>query len=230
MESVTVTEKNINPKITSGERIALVQDIKYPLFSSDDKEKNALCQKMNRFYSEIARKYSSYGKKKAEKIVGKAGDKSRPAVMAMKYTVTFCGECIVSVVLDLSFSKGDRIKMRRFSQMWSVKECCALSVGDVLNLSMENKKRICELVKKSVSAERKRGKKQYCDNFEIKAKKHFCFNNSFAAPTGMVFFFDAGVLREERYGACGFVVPYVSVKDMIKKDFSALLEDNKGNL
>lgn len=231
MNSITVAEKTISLKIPSEERIAVVQDIKYPVFSSENKEKNALCKKMNKFYFDVAHKYSSFGQKKPVKASAKVQNENiTPAVMTMKCTVSFCGECIVSVVQDLSFSKGKSIKMRRFSQMWSVKENCLLSVSDVLNLSMENKKRLWEIVVKNLSAEAGKKKNRYFPDFEIRAKKHFCFNNSFAAPAGMVFFFDAGVLRDEKYGASGFVVPYRLLKNVLRKEFQVLYENEKGDL
>ena len=53
MNSITVAEKTISLKIPSEERIAVVQDIKYPVFSSENKEKNELCKKMNKFYFDV---------------------------------------------------------------------------------------------------------------------------------------------------------------------------------
>ena len=42
---VTVSEKKIKSKIKSGDRVAVIENIKYPFFEGDGNEK--LCKKMN---------------------------------------------------------------------------------------------------------------------------------------------------------------------------------------
>lgn len=218
MENINVTEKKITSKTAIGEKTVVVENIRYPFFESDDKKSKDLCNKMNAFYEAVAKKYSAYARNAVIKKIKKCLNTCEiPVCMGMKYQVCFFSQSVISVVLDLSFSEGKRVKMRRFSQMWNCKNRSIISVGNLLDLSMKNKKNLLEKVLEKALKESENIKKEYFNDLSAKVRKNFCFNNSFAAPMGMVFFFDAGILREEKYGACCFVVPYNEIKDMLKE-------------
>ena len=51
--SVTVTEKSIKNKVKIGEKIAVVENIKYPYFESE--RYTILCKRMNEFYGRLRR-------------------------------------------------------------------------------------------------------------------------------------------------------------------------------
>ena len=220
MENINVTEKKITSKTAIGEKTVVIENIKYPFFESEDKKSKELCNKMNAFYEAVAKKYSAYARNAVVKKIRKSLNTCKiPVCMGMKYQVSFCSKKVISVVLDLSFSEGKKVKMKRFSQMWNCENKCIISVGNLLDLSMKNKKNLLEKVVEKAVKESENVKKEYFNDTSAKVRKNFCFNNSFAAPLGMVFFFDAGILRAEKYGACCFVVPYNEIKDMLKEQF-----------
>jgi len=231
MPILNVSEKKIDSKISVGERTAVVENIKYPHFDVESEKYKKLCDKMNSFYAKIAEKYSSYARIGLVKKIRKNMRLCKlPMCLSMKYAVSECGEKIVSVVLDLSFSEGKRIKMRRFSQMWHLDKLDIILLRDVLKLDIKNKKMLWEKVVEKAFTEINKGNKEYFDDAEQRVRKHFCFNNSFITPKGVAFFFDSGTLRPEKYGACCFVVPFRTVRDIINPVYFDLPQDSDGDL
>ncbi len=180
---------------------------------------------MNAFYEKIASKYSNYGDRILSKKVKRMAKKCRlPLCLGMKCTVSIAGESIVSVVLDLSCSEGKNIRMRRFTQMWSLRGAQAITIGELLELSAKNKKCILDLVLEQAKKQSLKANKGFYPDVEGRVRKHFCFNNCFASPSAMVFFFDAGTLRQSKYGACCFAVPYEKLEGITK--FRLVDDDN----
>ena len=131
--SIIVSEKKLKSKSKQGDRIIVTENIKYPHFESEKHRK--LCEKMNRFYSSVAEKYSYFARKKLpSKIKLSKFRYNLPTAVSMNYTIALCNDEIVSVVLDLAFSEGKNVKCRRFSQMWSLERQDILPLSEFLNL------------------------------------------------------------------------------------------------
>lgn len=231
MENLKIIERTISSSIEMKGKVVVVEKIKYPYFECDDEKDKVLFEKMNSFYNSVAEKYSNYARRgMAKKIAKNMGKCTLPVCMGMKYAVSSACDDITSVVLDLSFSEGDKIRMRRFSQMWYGREKRIISIGQLLDLSMENKKILLDMVLSKVSEEASKGRKGYFEDVVSGAKKHFCFGNSFLAPDGIVFFFESGILKPEKYGAVCFVIPYDNIRHMLKPDFSHSFDNKKQEL
>ena len=213
---VIVSEKGIKSKIKLGERVAVVENIKYPYFESEKHKK--LCGRMNDFYSSVAEKYSFHARNRLPKRIKLARVTCKlPMVLAMNYTVALCNEDVVSVVLDLVFSQGKNMKMRRFSQLWSVKKCDMLAISDVLKKGSAGK--LYSYVLTSAKKNGESGTFGYFDDYPLKLGKSFDIKNCFAVPKGLCFFVNAGILSPVKYGASNFILPFESIKDLIKDDF-----------
>lgn len=220
MSIVKVSEKKINSTVSIGDKTAVIENIRYPYFEEESQEDKGLCGKMNSFYTKIAEKYSSYARLGLVKKIRRNMKNCRlPMCLGMKFAVSECGGNIISVVLDLSFSEGRSIRMRRFSQMWHREKKDMITVNSIVNLNLKNKKRLVEILMSQADEKFKESTKDYFSDYLARMKKYFCFGNCFASPSGLVFFFDAGVLREEKYGATCFVVPYENITDMLDKRF-----------
>ncbi len=217
MQAFKISEKRIDIKTLVGTKTGIIQSIKYPFFESREQDMEKLADKMNGFYEKTARKYSSYGEKILSKKVGRMAKKCRlPLCMGMKYTAVENDGGIISVVLDLSCSEGKNIRMRRFTQMWSKEKAKLMTTGELLDLSAKNKKYIFDLVTEQAKNMSTKANKEFYPDVEKRVKYHFCFNNCFASPSGVVFFFDAGTLRQTKYGACCFVVPYKKLDGIVR--------------
>lgn len=216
--SITVSEKKIKNKIMSGDRASVVLNIKYPFFESE--KHSVLCKKMNKFYSDVAEKFShNTSSRILRKIKLKGSSPRLPVSLSMRYTVALCNDKIVSIVLDLSLSDGAVTKTRRFSQMWSTQKKDIVFLRELLRTDRRSRKKIFSYVS---SAARDNGKNPafgYYDGFGKKLIKSFDISNCFAAPNGLCFFINAGILSPEKYGASSFVLPFDELSDVLKGDF-----------
>ncbi len=215
---VTVSEKRIKSKIKSGDRTAVIENIKYPFFEGEKSEK--LCKRMNDFYSDIAEKYSYHARIRLPKRIKSRRVTCRlPMTVTMNYTIAFCDENIISVVLDLSFSEGKNIKMRRFSQMWGVERQDMLSPYEIIRTDGQAKKSI---YRKILSIAKENGENPafgYVEDYPAKLSKHFDLRNVFVVPKGVCFFVNAGILSPEKYGASNFILSFESLKGLMTADF-----------
>lgn len=215
---ITVTEKRIKNKIVTGETVAVVLDIKYPFFESE--RHGVLCKKMNKFYFDVAEKFShNTSSRLLRKIKLKGNSQRLPVSLSMRYTVALCNEKIVSVVIDLALSDGTVTKTRRFSQMWSTQKKDIVFLRELLRTDRGSRKKIFSYVS---SVARDNGKNPafgYYDGFAKKLIKSFDISNCFAAPNGLCFFINAGILSPEKYGASSFVLPFDELSDVLKGDF-----------
>ncbi len=219
MTVFNVTEKKITSKINSHDKTVIIENIKYPHFDAKEQADKELCEKLNNFYGKIAEKYSTYARVKLVKKIHRNTRLCKtPMCLGMNYTVSECGKDIISVVLDLSFSEAKSLKMKRFSQMWHKEKREMISVGQIMDLSIKNKKILWETVLNQAINQSQKKKNEYYPDVALRIKKNFCFNNCFMTPAGVTFFFDAGVLRPEKYGASCFVLPYETIKDILKSD------------
>ncbi|MBP3580794.1 MAG: hypothetical protein J6K12_06065, partial [Clostridia bacterium] len=147
MTVFNVTEKKINSKINSHDKTVIIENIKYPHFEAKEQADKELCEKLNDFYGKIAEKYSTYARVKLIKNIHRNTRLCKtPMCLGMNYTVSECGKDIISVVLDLSFSEAKSLKMKRFSQMWHKEKGEMISVGQIMDLSIKNKKILWETV------------------------------------------------------------------------------------
>lgn len=216
--SVTITEKVIKSKIKSGDKTIVVENIKYPYFESETHQK--LCKKMNEFYSSVAEKYSNHVKNKlAGKIKRITSHAKLPAIVRMNYTAVLCCEKIISVVLDLSFLQGEKIKERRFSQMWSIKRGDVLPLSEILETNNKSRKTILSYMQKKAEENGRNSAFGYFSDYSSRLTKNFSISNGFVAPNGVCFFINAGVLSPVKYGACNFVIPFDEIKSIAKGDF-----------
>lgn len=215
---IIVSEKGIKSKIKLGERVAVIENIKYPYFESEKHKK--LCKKMNDFYLWAAEKYSYYVRNKLpKKIRLSARKRNLPLTLSMCYTVAHCDEKIISVVLDLSLSDGKNIKKRRFSQLWSVKSADILPLSEFMKRGREVREKIYDFV---LGCARKNGDNNafgYYDDYIKRLEKNFNPKNCFVTPKGLCFFIDAGILSPPKYSSCNFVMGFDLLEDVVNADF-----------
>ena len=230
MSYFNITEKYISSKIDIKGKSAVTESIKYPSFESTEEKFSSLCTKLSRFYSVIAAKYSSYARHGLVKKISRNPQLfSTPVNLSMNYTVTNISEKVLSVVIDLCFSRDGKIRMRRFSQVWDTDTAKLLRAGSLFKLTMENKKTISDYIKKE--AETYLEKHNDCfDNALSKVQKHFCFNNCFITPNGISFYFDAGLLRAEKYGPVCFIVPFSGLSGILCPPLASQITENTGDL
>jgi len=215
---VTVSEKKIKSKIKSGDRIAVIENIKYPFFEGDGNEK--LCKKMNNFYSDIAEKYSYHARIRLPKRIKSRRFTSRlPLTVTMNYTISFCDESIISVVLDLSFAEGKKIKMRRFSQIWGVERQDMLSPCEIIRTDRKARKSIYPRILAIAKENGENPAFGYLEDYPAKLSKYFDLQNVFIVPNGMCFFINAGILSPAKYGANNFILGFESLKGLLAEDF-----------
>ena len=218
--SISVSEKKIKSKIKIGDRVAVTENIKYPFFEGEKNDK--LCRRMNAFYSSVAEKYSYHARKKLpQRINIKKHLRKLPLAVSMNYNVAFCGESIISVVLDLAFTSGKTVKMRRFSQMWSTEKSDIEPLSDVLETDRKSQKKLYSLVLALAGENIGNPAFGYYDDCLSALRKSFDVRNCFAVPNGLCFFVDAGILAPVKYGPSNFVVPYNTLEDILKGGFMA---------
>lgn len=216
--SISVIEKKIKSKIRVGERVAVIENIKYPYFESEKHTK--LCKKMNEFYSSVAEKYSYHARgkllKKAKNIKGTS---SGPYHVGMNYTIALCDDRILSIVLDVTFSHGKNIRTRRFSQMWSTQNADILPLCEVIKSDRATKKKILSLVTACAKENAENPAFGYFENYLAGMSRSFDTRNCFIVPKGICFFINAGILAPLKYGACNFVMTYGKLKGMLCDEF-----------
>lgn len=215
---VAVIEKKIKSKIKSGDRVAVVENIKYPFFEDNGNEK--LCKRMNDFYSAVAEKFSYHARIRLPKRIKSRRITCRlPMTLTMNYTVALCNENVISVVIDLAFTEGRNLKTRRFSQVWGVKKQDILSYSEILKQGRKERKKIYSYV---VSIAKKNGENPafgYFGDYLMKLTKHFDLRNLFIVPKGICFFVNAGILSPAKYGANNFVLGFDSLEGLIYEEF-----------
>ncbi len=219
--SVRISEKRIKSKIKIGETVAVIENIKYPMFEvqEGDESKKAL-EKINAFYAEVAEKYSSHARIKLPKRIKPSFKTSRlPLSVGMNYTASFVDGKRVSIVLDLVFSEGKKLRMKRFSQTWSVKTGEMIPVSEIIKTDLKSKKKILSMVTNSARENFENPSFGYYENYLPRLIKNFHVNNCFVVPNGIAFFVQSGVLRAEKYGATSFVLPYTRLSGIINPDF-----------
>ena len=223
--SINISGKNIKSKIKLGERVAVVENIKYPYFESDTDKK--LIEKMNSFYSSVAEKYSRFSHVKLiRKIKHKTDRIKLPVTLSMNYMTALCDENIVSIVLDLTFCEGKNVKTRRFSQRWSFEKKDIISISEILSSDRKSLKTIYSRI---LSIAEKNAENSACgdfDDYKRKLERNLRFDCCFAVPNGLCFFVNAGVISPLKYGVNSFVVPYEELSEVIKWDFSEKSEQN----
>ena len=217
----SVSERQIKSKIRSGDRVVVLENIKYPFF--EDEKNKKLCAKMNAFYGGIAEKYSYYARKKLPKKLKPRLGYKPPVTVSMSYTVSFINETIISIVLDLSFLSGKNCKTRRFSQMWSVEKRDIVPLGEVFDIGRQSRKRIYALVLPELRENAENPDFGYYADYLVRFNKSFDVRNSFAVPNGICFFINAGILSPKKYGVNGFVLSYDKLSDILKEGFKTKL-------
>lgn len=219
--SINITQKNIKSKIKAGETVAVIENIKYPHFSCEKDEKyNKLCGRMNAFYSSVAEKYSYHARNRLPKRIklNKLTCKL-PMVLAMNYTIALCDEKIVSVVLDLTFTEGKNVRMKRFSQLWSADRGNILTANEIIKTDRESRKKIHSRILKIAKENGETGAFGYYGDYLIRLSKNFNIRNCFVVPNGLCFFVGGGIMSPVKYGANNFILPFESIKDVLKGDF-----------
>ena len=223
--SISVTEKKIKSKIRLGERVAIIENIKYPQFEGE--KDAALCKRMNAFYTSVAEKYSFHARNKLPKRIKlQKHFRKLPLTLSMSYTVVFCREKIISVVLDLAFTEGRNIKTRRFSQMWSIEKGDIIPLHDVVLQSRGAEKKLYSLILSAARENSENPAFGYYDDCLTKLRKNFDVRSCFAAPEGICFFINAGILSPVRYGSANFILPYDSLDGIVKSDFLPKKSEN----
>ena len=217
---MNILQKRIKSKVEKDGRVLVVENIKYPVF--EDGENKKLCDVMNKFYRGVAEKYSGYGNRILPRKLIKAKIKCKtPFYIAMNYVCSVNENGIISVVLDLTYSEGKNVKMRRFSQMWSIEKQDMLTHREFLKQSLvavkTAKSNVLELAKENAE----NPAFGYFGDYLLRLNKAFSLNNCFALANGVAFFVQAGTLCNEKYGASTFVVPYSKLSQVVNSKFLA---------
>lgn len=216
--SVNISEKKIKSKVKTGERVAVVENIKYPYFESEKHKK--LCSKMNEFYSSVAEKYSFHARNKLPKKIKLSRLTCKlPMTVSMNYTIALCSEKAVSVVLDIAFAEGKTFRTRRFSQVWGIEKKDILRIGEIINIDRQSTKKIYSYISAVAKENSENPAFGYFDDYAKRLSRSFERENCFLVPNGLCFFINAGVLSPLKYGANSFVLPFSKLDGIIKGDF-----------
>ncbi len=228
MSFITWSEKVIKSKINVGERVGVVENIKYPFFETSLEGKNKkLCAKMNEFYGLAAQKYSGRIRTTLVKSVARKGNLVRlPVNAGMKCAVTFADDNIISVVLDLYVGNGDKMKMKRFSQMWSIQTGNIIPVCEFVRTGKTAKRKILSNILISAKENAKNPSFGYYDNFMEKLKHNLSIANCFVVPAGIAFFVQPGKIRPTKYGATVFVLPKSALDGIINNKIYSKNSEN----
>lgn len=210
----------IKEKLNVGKSAEVLINIKYPSFKAEGEDKSRLCDKMNSFYEDIAKKYFRNAKERIPNRLAKiSANESVNASALMKYTVSVCDEKIICVVVDFYFYFGEKLKTRRFSQTWNTESGCILPTGKIFKTNKDGRKKIYSFVLTLAHKNHSDSSFGYYDDYEKRLRKAFDTESFFISPRGICFFVNAGIISPAKHGACCFVLPYESVKDIISKDF-----------
>ena len=180
---------------------------------------------MNDFYSSVAEKYSYHARVKLTKKIAKSSV-SAPCHVGMNYTVALCDDRVVSIVLDVTFSRGKKLRTRRFSQMWSVQNGDILPVCEILKTDKETKKKTYSLITACAKENAENPAFGYYENYLIALSRNFDIRNCFAVPKGICFFINAGILAPLKYGVGNFVMTYSKLEGMLCGEFEKKNDEN----
>lgn len=218
---INVTEKKIKSKIKLHDRVAVIENIRYPYFDcTDDGKYKKLCDRMNDFYSSVAETYSVHARNKLPKKIKLNRRKCNlPMTLAMDYTIALCDEKIISVVLDLTYTEGKNVKKRRFSQMWSTRNASMLPVKEIIRTDKSARKTVYSAVSDMAKKNDETGAFGYFGDYLLSLAKSFDIRNCFAVPKGMCFYINAGILSPVKYGAASFVLSSGKLRNILKGDF-----------
>lgn len=217
----TVSEGKIRSKIKIGDRVAVMENIKYPVFESGDGTGEKGIEKINKFYLDVANKYSAHARIRLPRKI-KASPKKHvlPLSVGMNCIVSFSGGNVACIVLDLSLGEGTKLRTRRFTQTWLVNSGQLLPACEIIKTDIKTRKKILSAVVKLAKENFENPAFGYYGNYLKRLVRSFHINNCHPVPGGIAFFVDGGVLRPEKYGPSSFVLPFSAFSDIINPDFA----------
>lgn len=216
--SLDIKTSVINSQISYRERMCVVENIRYPEFSSDEKLYGNLIPKMNKFYKTAAEKFSAFAHstvaKKAYPRVPKTG---KLYGVVMNCSVGFYNDKVISVVVDLSGFDGEKNSAERMCQNWSVEKCDMVPASFFLKTDRKSKRLLLDYVQKIVSVNSANPSFGYYGDCEKILARKFTLDNLCFVPKGPAFFVDSGLLCDRKYGPSVFVVPKSMAKDAFRR-------------
>ncbi len=195
----------------------LRENLRYPVFTPKESRFERVLLRMNAFYKSAAERYSSFCHKTlSRKAYSKKGRTGRLSEAVMNYSVSYCDENYICVIVDVSGNDGENAFGTRFAHTWSVEKVCVLPASHFVKTDRSSVSYLRELVMESVRRNSRNPAFGYYGDCEKRMHRAFSVNNFCILPRGLAFFTDPGVLSDVRYGPSVFVVPKDKADGVVK--------------
>ena len=212
-----VKTQTICSEVKRGDKTVVLENIRYPEFAAREPRYENLAAKMNRFYSDAAKRYSAYARTKLARRAFSAVCRGlKPYGAVMNYYVSYCEGDFVSVVVDISGFDGEKSSCERVSHNWSAERRAVMPPSYFIDGKRTSKKYIEQYVLDTVRKNMKNPFFGYYGDAEKLAKRHLRAENFYFVPKGAAFFINAGILCDEKYGPSVFVIPFDRADGVLK--------------
>jgi len=212
-----VTTQCITQEISYRKIPVLKENLRYPVFSPKDIRFERVLMRMNAFYKSAAERYSRFcGKTLSRKAYSNKNKTGRLLDAVMNYSVSYCDENYICVIVDVSGNDGGNAFGTRFAHTWSVEKALVLPVSHFIKTDRASIAYLRELVLENVRKNSRNPAFGYYGDCEKRMRQAFSVNNFCILPRGIAFYTDPGVLSDVRYGPSVFVVPKERADGVVK--------------
>lgn len=207
----------INEDIAYRKIPVLSENLRYPVFTAKDNRFKRVTIRMNAFYKSAAERYSRFCHKTlSRKAFAKTGKTGRLFCAVMNYSISYCDENYICVIVDVSGNDGESAFGTRFAHTWSVETSCVLPASHFVKTDRRSVSYLRDLIMENVRKNSRNPAFGYYGDCEKRAKQAFSVNNFCILPKGLAFFTDPGVLSDVKYGPSVFVVPKDKADGVVK--------------
>lgn len=207
------SKNEIHEKLCENEKELLSVKLSFPVFEGDD----ALCKKLNDFYSGSALRYFDFFKTKHYESLKKQikdGTFTKKNGAVINWQISHLDEKILSVINDISFFDGSVVKSVRHVQNWDLGWCTPLCARKVFSTSPVARKKylkeICEKINKN------EGAFSFKQDAETLCQRYFDFEKFYFVPKGIAFYFDKNRISSGREYP-SFVIPRENIYGLSDK-------------
>ncbi len=211
---IKATTSQISENLMYKDILAVKQNINYPVFSHIDdapEEIKSLCRKLNTFYSNAAKSLSSNAQKRLCKRAYSAKCAAKdntftPFGVYMNCTLSHYTENFISIITDISFFDGKTTQSRRIPHTWDIKKAAVIPTDSLFDSSREKRAQVRSYVISCVEKNCHNPYFAYYGDAPKLAQKNFSLSNAYLVPKGKAIFYQPGILCEQKYGPCVFVL------------------------
>ncbi len=208
-QNSNITTQRIKSTVTKENAKIMEINIEYP--SLNKSENDEASKRINSFYLKLAKSYSAFCEKMAERVntAEFLSSSMHPMGGVMKYVIPFNTSEYISIVCEISFFDGYFKRTSRLSQTWDAVKGIMLPCSYFLKregLSVKAvKKKVGDIISQKIREER--NDFSYTD----KSYKKYAYNadpkNYFLCSRGIAFWYGSGTLAPSSEGFPTFVIP-----------------------